>query len=120
MSREVPEWVGKNDDTPIPPRVRLRIFECHGGRCHISGRLIRAGEAWECEHIVALANGGEHRERNLAPALVGPHREKTRADVAAKSRDYRKRSKHFGVKRNRTITRWRRFNGEVVTARRER
>lgn len=120
MSRETPEWIGKHDDSPIPPRVRLRIFERHGGRCHISGRLIRAGEPWQCDHIVALANGGEHRERNLAPALTGPHREKTRADVAEKSRNYRKRSKHLGVKRTRTITRWRKFNGEIVIAPRER
>lgn len=97
--RQVKEWIGRTDDTPVPPRVRLRIFERHGGRCHISGRLIRAGERWDCEHIISLVNGGEHREYNLAPALVAPHKEKTKLDVAEKALVYRKRAKHLGIKK---------------------
>lgn len=96
--REVPEWIGKTDDTAIPPRVRVRVFDRHGGVCHLSGRRIRAGEAWDCDHIVALANGGSHRESNLAPALKAPHRQKTAADVAEKSMVARKRAKHLGIK----------------------
>lgn len=99
MSRSTEEWVAKSDDTAIPPRVKVRVFERHGGRCHISGRLIRAGEAWDCDHIVALCNGGEHRENNLAPALTAPHREKSRADVAQKATTYRKRAKHLGIRK---------------------
>lgn len=100
MSRNVEEWIGKTDDAAIPPRVRVRVFDRDNGCCHISGRRIRAGEPWDCDHIVALVNGGEHRESNLAPALKEPHREKTKADVAEKSRVYRKRAKHLGVKPN--------------------
>jgi 5-methylcytosine-specific restriction endonuclease McrA len=96
--RSVPEWIGKSHNTPIPPRVKLRIFERDKGRCHISGRLIRAGEKWDADHIVALCNGGEHRESNLAPALSKPHREKTAEDVAEKANVYRKRSKHLGLR----------------------
>lgn len=99
MTREVPEWRGKTHDTPIPPRVRVRVFERHGGICGLSGRQIRAGEQWDCDHIVALVNGGEHREHNLVPVLKGPHREKTAQDVAEKSRVYRKRSAHLGIKK---------------------
>ncbi|MBN8968954.1 MAG: HNH endonuclease [Rhizobiales bacterium] len=98
MSRSVDEWIGKTDEAKIPPRVRLRVFERHNGVCHISGRRIRAGEPWECDHIVALVNGGEHRESNLAPALVDKHREKTKGDVAEKSRVRRKKSKMLGIK----------------------
>lgn len=97
MTREVPEWIGKTDDTPIPPRVKLRVFERHGGVCHISGRKIAAGEAWDCDHVLALINGGENREANLAPALKQPHREKTNADVALKSKTARIREKHLGI-----------------------
>src|SRR6185437_3282840 len=93
MTRSVPEWIAKSDDAPIPPRVKFRIFERDRGRCHISGRLIRAGEAWDADHIVALCNGGEHRESNLAPALADKHREKTKTDVAEKATTYRKRAK---------------------------
>lgn len=97
MSRETPEWIGKTDDSTIPPRVRLRVFERHGGICHLSGRKIAPGEPWDCDHVIALINGGEHRESNFAPALRDKHREKTAADVAEKSRTNRKRMKNLGI-----------------------
>lgn len=120
MSRSVDEWVAKSDDDAIPRRVRARVFEAHGGRCYLSGRVIHAGELWDCDHIIALVNGGEHREGNLAPALREYHKVKTKADVAEKSRVSRKRQKFIGVKKPRQITAWRRFNGEIVRAGRER
>lgn len=98
MTRTVTEWIGKTDDSAIPPRVRLRIFERHHGICHLSGRKIASGEPWDCDHVVALVNGGSHRESNLAPALRDKHREKTKADVAEKATVYRKRLKHLGVR----------------------
>jgi 5-methylcytosine-specific restriction protein A len=97
MTRSVPEWIGKTDDTPAPPRVRLRVFEAYGGKCHISGRKIEAGDKWDLDHIIALANGGENRESNLAPALKAEHQKKTRADVAQKAKDRRVRQKHIGI-----------------------
>lgn len=97
MSRSLPEWVGKTPDSPIPARVKLRVFEAHGGVCHISKRKIRAGEAWQCDHVRALINGGENRERNLAPALADAHRAKTAEDVAIKSKTYRMAAKHNGT-----------------------
>lgn len=100
MSRTVAEWIGKTPDTPIPPRVKLRVFEKFGGRCYLSGRIIRAGEAWECDHVKAIKNGGENRENNLAPALKDKHREKTKADVAEKSMIYRKAAKNIGIRLN--------------------
>ena len=120
MTRSVTEWIGKNDDAPVPPRVRLRIFERDHGVCHLSRRKIMAGEKWELEHVVALCNGGEHRESNMAPALVAPHKEKTKADRRMKARNDRIRKRHLGIRKPRTITRWRKFNGDIVTAARER
>lgn len=115
MSRTVPEWIGKTPDSAIPPRVRLRIFEREDGRCHISGRKIGPGDEWDLDHGVALCNGGEHRESNLFPALRDKHREKTKADVALKSKSARIRKKHYGIKtKKRGFTRWRKFNGEIV------
>jgi 5-methylcytosine-specific restriction endonuclease McrA len=97
MTREVPEWIGKTDDTPAPPRVRLRVFEAHGGVCHITGQKIMPGDKWELDHIVALVNGGENRETNLAPALSSAHKAKTAQDVAQKAKDRRVRAKHVGA-----------------------
>ena len=57
-----------------------------------------AGDLWDVDHVVALVNGGEHREANLAPALRDKHREKTAQDVAEKSMIARGRAKHLGLK----------------------
>lgn len=96
--RSVPEWIGKNDNSSVPPRVRVRIFERYGGRCQCGcGRLIRAGERWDCEDTIAIINGGERRESNLKPWLAEHHPKKTRADVAEKSMVYRKKAKHLGI-----------------------
>lgn len=97
MTRAVPEWIGATPDSAIPARVKVRVFEAHGGVCHISKRKIRAGEPWDADHVIAIINGGENRETNLAPALKAPHREKTADDVAIKSKTARMRAKHLGV-----------------------
>jgi 5-methylcytosine-specific restriction endonuclease McrA len=97
VTRSIEEWVGKTDDEMPPPRVRLRIFQAHGGRCHRSGRLIRAGDKWALDHIIALINGGKNIESNLAPILEDSHKEKTAEDLAIKSKTYRMAAKHNGT-----------------------
>lgn len=95
--RSVPEWIGATPDTPIPPRVKLRVFEAHGGVCHLTNRKIHPGDDWDADHITAICNGGENRESNLAPALRHAHREKTAEDVNQKAKDDRVRKKHLGI-----------------------
>lgn len=122
MTRSVKEWIGKSSDTPIPPRVRLRVFQTHNGICHISGRKIRPGEPWDAEHIIALINGGENRESNLAPALRDKHRSKTVEDVAIKAKTARVKMALYGIKRRKNkpmpgskTSAWKRkINGEIV------
>lgn len=96
-ARSLPEWIGSSADAKIPPRVRVRVFDRFGGVCQLSGRKIMPGDAWQCDHIVALVNGGAHREANLQPVLAAPHRAKTAKDVAEKATVARKRAKHIGV-----------------------
>jgi 5-methylcytosine-specific restriction protein A len=96
MSRAVDEWIGKDDDTPVPPRVKARVFAAHDGICYLSKRKILAGEPWECDHVIAIINGGENRESNLAPALKDKHRAKTDSDMDTKSKIARQRLKHLG------------------------
>ncbi|WP_043161647.1 restriction endonuclease [Bradyrhizobium sp. Ai1a-2] len=94
------EWIGKTDDSRPPAHVRLRIFDRYHGICHWSKREIRPGDEWDVDHIIALINKGENRESNMAPILRGkPHKEKTARDVAEKSRVYRKRAAHLGLKK---------------------
>jgi len=101
-ARSVPEWVGKTPDTAIPPRVRLRVFERFGGVCQETGVKINAGDQWDCDHEIALSNGGENREGNLRPVLRAAHRAKTAKDVAQKAKDRRVRQKHIGIHKPKT------------------
>lgn len=123
MTRTVSEWIGRTDDTPAPPRVRLRVFEAHEGRCHISGRKIGPGDKWELDHVVALVNGGENRESNLAPALTSEHRKKTAQDVAQKAKDRRVRQKHLGIYQSKSTlpgsknSKWKRKVGGLTVPR---
>lgn len=96
--RSVPEWIGKTPDAKVPDHVRLRIFRAHDGRCHLTGRKITASDAWDLDHVVALINGGEHRESNLAPALRDKHREKTVEDVKAKAHGDRAAKRLLGIR----------------------
>ena len=96
--RAVPEWIGPTPDTPAPTRVRLRVFEAHGGRCYLTGRKIGPGDTWELEHVKPLHLGGENRETNLAPALAEAHREKTSREMTAKAKADRIRARHLGIR----------------------
>lgn len=97
MPRSLPEWIGKTDDARVPQRVRLRIFRAYEGRCYLSGREIRPGEAWELEHKVPLILGGEHRESNLAPALAEFHKAKTAAEMKVKAKTDAIAKRHRGI-----------------------
>ena len=114
MSRSVDEWIGATDDTPVPPRVQVRVFDAHGGRCAVSGRKITAADRWECDHRIALANGGANRESNLQPVLVEHHREKTRSDLKKKSKIARVRKKNLGIQQTKKKIPYKRFDGTPV------
>lgn len=93
------EWIGSTPDSAIPPRVRLRVWERAGGRCQAGcGRKLRPpADRWECDHIVALINGGENRESNLQVACSWCHGVKTARDVATKSKTAGAAKKHLGI-----------------------
>jgi 5-methylcytosine-specific restriction endonuclease McrA len=60
------------------------------------------GDAYDFDHIIALCNGGENRESNIALALREKHRAKTAKDVAEKSKVARIRAKHLGLAKPKT------------------
>lgn len=119
--RSIQEWRGATPDTKIPPHVRLRVFERFDGICQLTRRKIRAGEAWALDHIVPLADGGEHCETNLQPVLKEPHQEKTSAENTARAKVRAIKSKHIGIKESRNPlpgskrSKWKRkMDGTVV------
>ena len=114
MPREIPEWRGKTDDTPAPTRVRLRVFDAHGGKCAECGMKLGPATPWDLDHTVALVNGGENAEGNLRPLCKPCHRGKSAEDVAQKAKDRRVRSKHIGAAPKKRKMPYRRFNGDPV------
>jgi 5-methylcytosine-specific restriction protein A len=115
--RSVPEWIGKTDDEKPPKRVGVRVFDKWQGRDYRTGRKIMAADKWHLDHIRALCNGGENRESNLAPVLVSEHKIKTREDLKEKSKVYRMKTKHLGLRkpsRLRSEKYKRKVSGETV------
>lgn len=98
IGRTVKEWEGKTLDEPFPPRVRLRILRKYDHRCAKCTRSIRGGDAWTCDHIIAIINGGPNRESNGQPLCAWCNPEKNAADVAEKSKVASVAIKHFGIK----------------------
>jgi len=97
MARPVPEWIGKHHGVNIPPRVRQRIYDRDNGICHLCKLAIKPGETWQADHVIALINGGEHREANLAPVHGHCHVGKTVLDVKEKAKIAKGRGKHTGA-----------------------
>jgi 5-methylcytosine-specific restriction protein A len=80
--RRVDEWIATHPDQAIPKSVKLRIWEREGGRCYLTGLKINAlKDAYEFEHVIALAHGGQHRESNIKLALKEPHKVKSADDA---------------------------------------
>lgn len=98
MARKLEEWIGATDDTRAPPRVRQRIFDDCGGKCHICDVVI-IGKKWALDHVTALVNGGENRQSNLKPVHITCHAIKTASDVAEKAKIAAVRGKHIGAVR---------------------
>jgi 5-methylcytosine-specific restriction protein A len=117
MSRSVDEWIGRTDDTAIPPRVKLRIHAKAEGRCAKCGLEANPGQY---DHTISLIIGGKNSESNIQLLCVPCHKGKTRLDVKLKAKVARVRMRHAGIKKPRTIRSWRKFNGTQVFAGRER
>jgi hypothetical protein len=97
MPRSLKEWIGRSDDTKVPPHVRVRVFKTFEGICQ-ECTLPITGKRWICDHRIAIINGGENRESNLGPIHETCDKTKTAADVAQKSTVYHKTAKDIGVK----------------------
>lgn len=101
--------------------MRTRIFDRDDGKCCLCGTNIDVPkQKWILEHIKPLWLGGADDESNMAPAHYSCAIEKTRAEAPVKAKSDRVRANHLGIRKPRTIRRWRKFNGDVVEAPRER
>ena len=109
MPRTTPEWLGKTDDTKVPPRVSLRVAKRANYTCQECGIRAVPGHA---DHVQALINGGTNSEANLQWICVPCHRRKTKADLALKSRAA-KRQKSMALPKEPKMKLSKKFDGTV-------
>lgn len=76
---------------------RVRLFDLHGGRCHICSGKVQVGEAWDLEHIVPWELTRDDSDDNVKPAHKHCHKAKTADDVAAIRKADRVRAKFIGA-----------------------
>jgi hypothetical protein len=77
---------------------RIGVLWASEGRCHICGEIINpVREAWEVEHVIALAAGGTDDPMNMRAAHIVCHEEKTRADRKTIAKVKRVKAKHEGT-----------------------
>lgn len=82
----------------LSTKQRAAIFLAGDGCCHLCGGKITPGQAWEVEHIIPLAMGGDDEGDNLRPAHAKCHRAKTSEDLTAVAKAKRREAKHRGWK----------------------
>ena len=84
----------------ISTRERLRLFNLHGGICHLcGGKIDGAREAWDINHEIPLELGGADDDENRKPAHRKCHQDHTaKTDIPNIARAKRREAKHFGAK----------------------
>lgn len=104
----------------LSAKERLRLFALHDGTCHLcGGRIDGTREAWDIEHVIALAMGGADDDANRKPAHRKCHTSKTADDMGALAKAKRNEARYLGArprpKRSIGIPGLRKkLNGEVV------
>ena len=84
----------------VSTRDRLRIFEKHGGICHLCDlKIDGTREPWDVSHDIPLEMGGKDDDENRKPAHRACHRAHTaEVDAPAIAKSRRVRAKHIGAK----------------------
>src|SRR3990167_7207605 len=121
MPRELPEWVGATFDTPVPPRVRLRVFRRFGGICQgPCHRKIGPADKWILEHEQAIILGGENREKNFSVRCEWCAKQKTAIEQEAKAITDKIASRHVGIKKPSRFAAQREWKRKILAERAER
>jgi 5-methylcytosine-specific restriction protein A len=97
--RAVEEWIGATPDTPVPPRVVLRVLLRQNRRCAMTGALLHRGY-WIVDHRTPLADGGENREMNLQLITGKASAKKTAWEATDRAKVRAITEKHLGIKQS--------------------
>ena len=108
-------------------QVRRDAFARANGRCEgwlSNGTMCLAKLTvgkFHYDHVIPDAHGGEPTLGNCQVICVACHKDKTtKKDVPAIAKTKRIQDRQIGIKKPRTMTRWRKFDGTIVNAGRER
>ena len=86
MSRTVPEWIGRTDDSMPPDRVKDRIRQRQSNLCALTGVPLLPGVKVQYDHIVPLWLGGANCESNLQAVTEDAHKRKTKAEATVRAK----------------------------------
>lgn len=86
---------------------RAKIFELSAGRCYRCGRKLGPADDWDCEHVIALENGGTDADDNIRVCCDWCHKDKTADDHEQAGHGRRMAAKHRVPKRFRKSRAWR-------------
>lgn len=118
--RELPEWIGRTDDSMPSDACKRRILARQGWRCAISDVEFRDGVKAEFDHITPLWLGGENREGNLQAITKAAHAAKTKTEATVRAKVYRNQTKRVAGKKKSSLSnpRFKKcLNGDVVDRR---
>lgn len=95
--RPVKEWVGRRPESMPTVKVQLRVFDRQEGKCACGCQVVMDFDRDEidCDHILALKDGGENRETNLQLLRRKCHRSKTSAENTARADAERHKARAF-------------------------
>lgn len=98
--RDVPEWIGRTDNTAPSEGCKRRILDRQGECCAITGVALRDGVKVHWDHKVPLWLGGENRETNLQAITEDAHKAKTATEATVRAKVNRIRSAKHGKKKS--------------------
>lgn len=102
------------------PKIKIAAFQRAEGRCERCRALLCPGK-FRYNHRIPDQLGGEPTLENCEVLCLGCDSEQTyKIDIPAIAKSKRVRARHAGVRKPRTIMTWRRFDGSVVRANRDR
>jgi 5-methylcytosine-specific restriction endonuclease McrA len=100
MPRDVPEWIGRNDNAMPPRSVFDRLWDKQGGKDAITGLPFDSKSKVIRDHIIPLADGGENREANLQLITEETHKAKTGEEAGERAKVRRNHERHRGYVRS--------------------
>lgn len=97
------EWIGRRPESMPTVKVLLRLFEAQDGicACGCGTKMDFELDQIDCDHRVALKDGGANVESNLQLLLRRHHVTKTSAENVARAEAERHKAKAFTIVRER-------------------